>query len=64
MVVGILIGMGIGGLVGCLLLLLPISYYMLSVIGIGAGHVVVTGLLGATVGAFLGGLAGYAICRE
>ncbi len=54
----------LGAVLGSLLILVPASYYMLSIIGIGVRHVSIAGVLGALFSAFLGGLLGYCMCRE
>jgi hypothetical protein len=63
-VLSIAISACLGALLGSLLLLVPASYYMLSTIWIGARHVGIAGVLGTLLGAFLGGLLGYCMCRE
>ena len=53
-----LIFMGViaGAAIGSLMLLLPMWYYTLSIIGLGVRHVTSAGLLGGAMGAFFGGL--------
>ena len=57
-------GILIGGVIGSLILLLPMWYYSLSIVGLGVRHIFAAGALGAALGAFFGGLLVYWTTRE
>jgi hypothetical protein len=58
------IGGILGALVGALLLMIPMWFYALSVIGLGVRHTGIAGIVGAAIGALLGGVLGHRLCQE
>lgn len=60
----VVVGVMAGAAVGSLVLLIPMWYYALSIIGLGVRHVTAAGLLGGALGAFFGGLLFYRATQD
>lgn len=60
----IVICAGLGAAAGSILLLIPVSFVSLSIIGVGVRHVGIAGIVGGLIGAFLGGLLGFRLCQD
>ena len=60
----VVIGALLGAPLGAVLLMVPMGFYALSVIGLGVRHTTIAGSVGAVIGALLGGLLGRRLCQE
>ena len=60
----VLLGMIFGALVGGLLLMIPMWFYALSVIGLGVRHISIAAMIGAALGVLLGGRLGYRLVQD